>query len=810
MSDNSQVSNNPLSTDQDKDSAAFGLNIMKSVYADHLGGFNGESIEQRRRRFDLNRKYFVGEQPTDYLKKNLIIENGVEILPTDIKPTQVQIAIFNRLNDRYIQRQETIRVSAVDPFSQNKKKQAKENDRFKMKYGQHIQDLQQNAGMNLEEFNDTDPKTDQELDVKYAFTYKEREEIIMELGTDIVFYDNDWSKINKPQILRDIETCGFAVVNNELDSSDKIKTPIVKPEEFITSYSEKEDFSDWQWQGQCYSMSIAEIRLRYPKKLNEEKLFDLAKKYSGTSYGNPREFNISWNNSFRDALSRPYDRYNIQVVSLYYKTLGNLTYEKNTDRFGKEILDRKKTVKPNKEYEVSPPYYVAYKGVWVVDSEYLLEWGLAKNMIKPNENLTEIKSPYTVFMPGNIKCKSKPLIETMIPSLRKMELIDAKVWRLIATMMPDGYDIDVTGLSDIDMGQGIGVVTPMQLYDIALQTGNRYYKRTEDDGETQRSPAIMPRQVPLSNKIEQLESQWQKEYAKLQLIIGSNNLDAGNITNQAVANSTLNDARQLSESASNYIYGAYLYIFEKCAKNVQIRLWDKFVYGNGKFEGYVNTVGKDNVEYLKLEATDDFEKTNFDVKIEAVIDDSEMQRLNQRIDLALQAGSITLEDSIMLDFITNPRYKAMMLADRTKKKREEDMKQAALNSQMNQQQAVAGAQAKGQADMQLVAAQHETKMQQIEAERNNSMALEQERAFGLLKNTLITQILSKDGATIKDLPPFVFEGLPQLTAVQQASLAAYMQGLQAESQQQQQAMQQQPQQGQEQQMPEQADEQVAA
>lgn len=823
MSNNNISDNlNPLAPDELKNSEEFGMKILKTCYNKWKNGFGTESWSARVQRFEKNRQYAAGRQNTDQYKDIVNADGQIAVLNLDYSPLPIAIPFLNRLKDRYMQRVEKIKCVAVDPFSQNKKREAKEGERFKLNYGDKIKQIQSEAGLELESFKEDDPRNEQELDIKFGFTYKEAEEILMELGIDLVFYDNKWQDVIKDRILEDIYTCGYAVVHTELDGSGKIKTPTVKPEYFITSYFDTQNNEEWQYNGQLRFMSIAEVRLRFPNKISEQELFNIANKYTG-QYGNPSRWDYSWDNDYRNALARPWDGYTVPIVDLYYKTLYNLKYEKKEDNFGRELLKKPKTIRSDKEYEKSAPYYVAYHGVMIADSDHLLKWKLADNMLKPNDDLTEVYSPYSIFMHNNNKCSNTPLIETMIPSIDLMHNLHYKTLQIIAATAPDGADIDVSRLSEIDMGAGVGVVSPLALYGIYLQTGNRYYMGTGDDGVNDGKPPITPNNFQYSNKLEQLDAKWQREYEKLNVFTGSNNLDSGIITNQATATTTVNAAKQISASASNYVYNAYVNIMNGVAKNVSLRLWDKFVFGEGSFDGYTNALGKDNIEYVKLEATDDFEKTNFDVKIEAVIDDAAEQRLNQRIDMALANQQITIQDSIELDMIDNPRYKAIMLATRAKQKRAEDIKEARINSEENTKSAIAAANAKSEGDLKLAGTEHSNKKELMMLENTSEEQKEGYKFAGILKAKVVDAVLSKPGSTISDIPDFIWSGLNltndaqkqlMLQALQQIALqnqaVQQQQQMMAQTQQQQQGQpQQQIDPNQQQEMPQEQMQQVA-
>ncbi len=72
------------------------------------------------------------------------------------------------------------------------------------------------------------------------------------------------------------------------------------------------------------------------------------------------------------------------------RVYNNLKYEKNQDRFGKTLLDRTEKMKDGKDYIKSKAYYVEYEGAWICDTNHLLKWEVANNMLKPNENLQSV------------------------------------------------------------------------------------------------------------------------------------------------------------------------------------------------------------------------------------------------------------------------------------------------------------------------------------------------------------------------------------------------------------------------------------
>lgn len=803
---------NPLAADTNKNTDEFGLRVMRSCYTRWKNGYGGETFSARLARFEKNRLYSAGKQPTDQYRDIVKVEGQIAIVNLDYSPLAIAVPLLNSKKDRYMERIEKIRCRSMGPVAQSKRNRDKEEARFKLNHGADIQQLQQQSGLQLEEFSDQDPKNEQELEIKFNISYKQKEEIIMQMGIDMVLEQNSWADIIKDRLIEDIFNCGYAISLTELDGNGYIKTPFVKPEAFITSYSEFTDFNDWQWQGQRRSMSITEARLRYPGKLSERELFDLANSCKG-KYGNLSEWNYDWIDAFNSAAARPYDHVNIEVVDLYYKTLYNLTYERKTNSFGREILKQVDKVKEGAEYEKSKPYYVAYHGVWVVDTDYVLEWGLAKNMLKPNNNLVEIRSPYTIHMHNNHKCRNTPLVETMIPLIDLIQNIHLQTQKIIAMTAPDGFNIDILGLSNMDMGEGVGVISPMQAFGIYLQTGNQYWMSKEADSDKPQLPPIMPQNHAYSNKLEQLEQQWQAAYAKLQRITGDNNLASGVITNQATANSTLNDAREIADNASNYVYKSYLNIQKGTAKNVELLLLDKFFGLDKSFNGYNQALGEEDIKYIREMGEGGIAELVFDTKIIAALDAADQARWDKRIEIALANNQITVADVAQLELIDDVTYRSFMFAQFAKNKQDNDMAVAKANSDNNTKQAIAAADTKGQHDMNLEKTQHSNKMQQIALQQQGDSVKQGFEFSGILKAKVADAILSQPGGKIEDIPSFIWEGLGITEQAQKQVMFNAIQNMNEMQKMKEQALQQQ-QMAQQQEMPQdlnqQQQEQVAA
>lgn len=710
MSDNNPVNkeilNFHLGNSRLKRDTAEGLKISKFLQRAYNSGY----FNRRNKKFEKNRKFSRGKQPMAEFLDLLNVDGKEAFVNLDMKAPAIAPKFMQVIIGGFMKRDEKVRATAVDPISVERKRYDRDEAEFRMNFGDEVRGIEEQVGVKLMPEGDFTPADYDELELYFGLEYQMPEEILFEKGADFVFYENGWSVI-KRKLLEDIAETGLGATKVTTSANGKINIRRVVPENSFYGFSNYDDFRDVSFIGEIISMKLVDIRNTYPD-MPEEKIFLLAQKakqYTQT---------VKWDDRFRYSIDRPYDDWSVDVLDYEIKTIDSMMYQAKTNKYGNlTAVDRKdkapQRLGDNKEL-ITKDMYVIYRGVYVLNSDMMLEWGVAKNMIKPSttKEMANAYFSYSVYMHENLDLENMAIPERMETSIRQMTLAHLKIQQLIAKLRPSGLIIDIDSLSDINIGQA-KALTPLELQSVYDQTGNIYYKRRTEDGDSINQVPIQ--EAPNSgsvSQIQQLIMVYNHYLDRLRDEIGVNEYREGAAINPKTGLGVQQSQIQASNNATDFIYDAYLNIYEQTAFKISLLLYDSVLYGGKQYEDYLSP------DKIKGKA--------FDVKIEVMPDERERQFLESMIQTALSAGMIEFEDAFRVRSIKNVKLAEMYLTKAKKNKQKEDMQKAQQNSQMNAQSQQQSIQAKAQADMQLEQMQGQTKVAMVSTEMKMKQDLSQQ------------------------------------------------------------------------------------
>ena len=716
---NFHLGNSKLKRDTDE-----GLKISKFLQKAYNSGY----FSRRNKKFEKNRKFSRGKQPMQEFLDLLNVDGKEAFVNLDMKAPAIAPKFMQIIIGGFMKRDEKVRASAVDPISVERKKYDRDEAEFRMNFGDEVRGIEEQAGVKLMSEGDFTPADYDELELYFGLEHQLPEEILFEKGCDYVFHENGWPVI-KRKILEDVSETGLGATKVGTGVDGKINVRRVVPENSFYGFSNYDDFRDVSFIGEVLSMKLIDIRNQYPN-MPEEKIWQLAKQakqYTQT---------VKWDDRFRYSIDRPYDDWTVDVLDYEIKTIDTMMYQAKTNKFGNLIVEKKdkapQRLGDNKEL-ITKDMYVIYRGVYVLNTDTMLEWGVAKNMIKPSttKGMADAFFSYSVYMHENLDLENMAIPERMETSIRQMTLAHLKIQQLIAKLRPSGLIIDIDSLSDINIGQA-KALSPLELQAVYDQTGNIYYKRRTEDGDNVNSVPIQ--EAPNSgsvSQIQQLIMVYNHYLDRLRDEIGVNEYREGATINPKTGLGVQQAQIQASNNATDFIYDAYLSLYQQTAFKISLLLYDSVQYGGKQYSEYLNP------EKIK--------GRQFDVKIEVLPDDRERQFLEGMIQTSLSAGMMEFEDAFKIRSIKNVKLAEMYLAKAKKNKEKMEMEKAQRNSQMNAQSQQQSIQAKAQADAQL---------QQLDAQgKAMIVSTEMKMKQDLSKQEFVQMILLKSFELGKPLTP---------------------------------------------------------
>ncbi len=682
----------------------YGRKVAQNIYGTIYG--NQSYFWIRNNRFRKNRQIANGKIDMSVFLDRLEMNGKNNYVNINWKSIVIGNTIVSRLVGSWMNRREKINVTAVDPTSANIKKEIADEAEFVYQNKEILAQLQQESGIPVIPQDQFIAEDKEDLDLWVSEFNRLPEEIKYSLGINNIFDANGWNAVLKHRILHDSAEVGLVCTYTWMDDEGQIHVDWIRPENAIYSYSDFADFRDTTYRGHISSMKISELRARYGKagngNLSEEEIFKIAqfsKEYQLTD-------KIKWMQDWNVAYLRPYDEWNIDLMNFEIRTLDSDGYTvTKTKKNGSTIIKKGKPEKldDNQEY-VEEKKWNIYKGVYCPNTKTMLEWGIKKNMIRPQDpkEMGDAEFSYSFYMYDLYDMRNVAVPEKIEEPIEQMILARLKIQQMVSKMVPAGASIDVDALQELDLGLGDSV-KPLDVQKIWEQTGKLYYRGRDAEGNRIPVPINELANTGFAPQLQALIQLYQFHYQVLKDELGED----PNLMNQAaqprVAASNIEASRQLANNATDYMYDAYLYVMEETGKKVACLLNKSVTHGSKKYR-----------DILKQEEVKD---RNFLAKVQMLPTDLEIVKLE-----AMMNNSITANPQLVL--YLDP-FKIMRVAKENvelaelyfrqaqKKYIKSEQERAQTNSEQNAQIQQASMKAKAQGDAALQSAQTQSRQKEI-------------------------------------------------------------------------------------------------
>lgn len=720
-------------TNKEKADKKFGLMVSRSIAQTVNSGYNNYYY-RRNALIKRSRNIAIGDQDMRQYLDLMNIDGKQSFVNIDLTPPRIAPKFLEINTQRFMERQEAVKVSAIDPQSRRRRELEKEEAEFRMDNKEMVGALTQETGIPLEDPSAYTPDDKDDLDFYFGYEYQLPEEIKFEKAIEYVLGDNDWNSVCKRKIIEDLQEAGFAAIRVYVNANGRICVRPCEAENTFYSYSKYQDLRDVAWCGEFVKMKIPEFRARFTKEFGSEKaLFECIKRAAVDCPGYSET--MRWMDTYEYAYFRPYDDWEVEVMEFEFKTIDNDIFTAKKNRYGNLVAVDKKEKMPqrlgdNKEVHVRQVYNI-YKGYYIKKTDELLCWELAKNMIRPTSNLADVYFSYSFYMLKNRDMIPTPLPIRMELYIKAMTLSLLKIQQLKAKLRPSGISVDINGLNDLDLGLGkkTNALELMSIYD---QTGNVFYRSIKEDGETRQMMPI--NELPNLGGVQQFQaliSEYNFQLECMRADIGSNEYVEGQSVNPKLGLGVQNTQIQASNRTTEFLYEAYLELMKGVSRNAGILLWDNIIAGGAQYRDFAGEKPLD--------------KTVFDASIEMLPDLQQRAIVQEMVQTSLTAGIIDFQDAFKINNIQNIKLKELYLAKAQKRKQKEKMQQDQSNIQ-----------ATSQAQQQSALVTSQAKQQEIQLEWQNKIANTQLTNQGQQEASLskfVFDVLLKKYETGKPLPP---------------------------------------------------------
>tara|TARA_R110000737_G_scaffold35998_3_gene55202 strand:- start:6512 stop:8947 length:2436 start_codon:yes stop_codon:yes gene_type:complete len=737
-------------SDAEKKTQEYGLQIGQAIqYEWFRRDGNNCRFYSQWREFNRLRLYARGEQSIAKYKNELAIDGDLSYLnldwtPVPIIPKFVDIVV-NGMSDRLFK----INCYAQDAMSAEKRSEFQNVVETDMVNKELFKQIEKDFNVNPFTIDQKSlPASDTELELFMQMNYKPSVEIAAEQAINTMFEESNYDDLRK-RCDYDITTLGIGITKHMFLAGDGVKVEYVDPANVVYSYTEDPYFKDCFYWGEIKTVPITELMKIKPDLTNED--LEEISKYSQAWYD---YYNVAamYQNSI-------FSRDTVTLMYFNYKSTNKFVYKKKTTAEGNfKVVEKDDQFNPPQEMmdegnfeKVEKTIDVWYEGVMVMGTNFLLEWKMMENMVRPNSASQHAMPNYVAVAPRMYKGAIESLVRRMIPFADLIQLSHLKIQQVVSRVVPDGVFIDADGLSEVDLGTG-NAYDPADALRLYFQTGSVVGRSYTQDGEY--NNAKVPIQQLTSNsgasKMQMLIGNYNHYLDMIRAVTGLNEARDGSTPDPNSLVGVQKLAALNSNTATRHILQGSLYLTKTLAQALALRTADVLQYAEFRDE-FAMQIGKYNMGIL--EQIKNLYLYDFGIFIEVAPDEEQRAQLEANIQMALSKGGIDLEDAIDIRELKNLKMANQLLKLKRTQKAKQAQEQKATEMQMQQQNNMQSQQAAAQAAM-----------QKMEMETNSKMKLKE------VEISLEMQKQNNEAQLKKQLMELEFQMQMQLKGVEQSQL----------------------------------------
>lgn len=676
-----------------------------------------------RTRLNEIRTYGLGKQSVTKYKKILL---GDEVTDkTSFNVDWNPISFLTKFREiaiaKILQRDFEIEAFCVDPLAKSDEDAHFNQLKVKIMMRQAAEKAQsQLAESPVLQPSPNEPQDMEQLLMQMKYGYKHQKAMESELGISLIHQQNNIEEVRK-RVCENLFDFGIGGYKEWIDDVGMVKFREVVPENLITSYCTKNDFSDMVHWGEVLFVSASDLAPYF----TVEQMDYICKNVTG-KYGNPNSYPIV------NVVGRTWDRFKVAVFDMEFIDFDITVYKKEMDNRGNMRMNKTDFQNyGNTETaqfwrgEAEPKYTdatrkVVRRGKWIIGTEMMYDWGLQTNMKRKQSSWWDTSLSCHLYAWNFYNMQFSGITERLITIEDNLCLTWYKLQNLKNKLIPYLIKLDINALEGVNFGKGGKKMTPADLVDFMLQEFVVLYRSTD---LLSKNPNYDPARIEATGQLAAFKMLYEEFQALLQMmrdVTGLNEFTDGSTPNAKTLVPGINAAVQSTNNA--------LYLIMNADKQLMNRLSDAIVQRIqvavkiGKVEGYAKALGEDTVRFYQI--SPDISNYELGIFVKDAPSYEERQAFYADLNLKDSQGLIDPSDKIVIMSCQNLKQGAELLAyNIEKRKQQAHAEQMQLVEQQAQSNAQV-AQVTEQMKQQTISMQGEIDMQLLIVEKQLEMEIE--------------------------------------------------------------------------------------
>ena len=616
------------------------------------------------------RQYGMGKQSVSKYKKILLGDEVTDktSFNVDWNPISFLTKFREIAISKILQRDFDIEAFCVDPLAKSEEDAHFNQMKIKIMMRQAAEKMQSEvSGNSMLQPQQGEPEDMEQLLMQMKYGYKHQKAMESELGISLIQQQNNISEIRK-RVCENLFDYGIGGYKEWIDPNGMVKFREIVPENLITSYCTKNDFSDMVHWGEVLFVSVADLAPYF----SSEQLDYICNNVAG-KYGNPNSYPIT------NVVGRTWDRFKVAVFDMEFIDWDTTVYKKEID--GRDNLRNNKTDfanygnaetieffkgQPEPKY-MSTTRKVVRKCKWLIGTEMMYDWGLQENMKRKQSSWWDTSLSCHLYAWNFYNMQFSGITERLITIEDNLCLTWYKLQNLKNKLIPYLIKLDINALEGVNFGKGGKKMTPADLVDFMLQEFVVLYRSSD---LLSKNPNYDPARIEATGQLAAFKMLYEEFRELLQLmrdVTGLNEFTDGSTPNAKTLVPGINAAVQSTNNA--------LYLIMNADKQLMNRLSDAIVQRiqvavkSGKVEGYTKALGTDTVKFYQI--SPDISNYELGIFVKDAPSYEERQAFYADLNLKDSQGLIDPADKIIVMSCTNLKQAAELLAYNIQKRQEQ-------------------------------------------------------------------------------------------------------------------------------------------